>query len=201
MTYTVVPDKAAGDPFTEAMWDTYIRDNLNAGVVRPVGDTEVTVAAASIAFTSIAADWRHLLLVVYARGDTAAITTQLQARLNADSAANYDHQAGNFGAAAATAAETFAATSMQFGTMPAGTAGADLFSGHVVVLPHYASARNKMAVGFAGRKSGTATGNMSWHAYAGFWRSNAAITQVTLLPGAGNFDVGTVATLYGMGSI
>jgi pectate lyase-like protein len=30
MPFTTVPDKAAGDIFTEQMWDTYIRDNLNA---------------------------------------------------------------------------------------------------------------------------------------------------------------------------
>lgn len=29
MSFTQVPDKSAGDVFTEAMWDTYIRDNLN----------------------------------------------------------------------------------------------------------------------------------------------------------------------------
>lgn len=27
--FTTVPDKTLGDVFTEAMWDTYIRDNLN----------------------------------------------------------------------------------------------------------------------------------------------------------------------------
>ena len=29
MPFTSVPDKATGDQFTEAMWDTFIRDNLN----------------------------------------------------------------------------------------------------------------------------------------------------------------------------
>jgi hypothetical protein len=29
MPFTTVPDKAAGDIFTEQMWDTYIRDNIN----------------------------------------------------------------------------------------------------------------------------------------------------------------------------
>lgn len=34
-TYTAVPDKTAGDVFTEAMWDTYIRDNVNNLIVPP----------------------------------------------------------------------------------------------------------------------------------------------------------------------
>lgn len=34
-TYTTVPDKATGDVFTEAMWDTYIKDNINNLIVPP----------------------------------------------------------------------------------------------------------------------------------------------------------------------
>lgn len=34
-TYTTVPDKAAGDIFTEGMWDTYIKDNGNNLIVPP----------------------------------------------------------------------------------------------------------------------------------------------------------------------
>src|SRR4029450_8789457 len=29
MPFSTVPDKATGDIFTELMWDTYIRDNIN----------------------------------------------------------------------------------------------------------------------------------------------------------------------------
>jgi len=32
-TYNTVPDKAAGDTFTEAMWDTYVKDNGNNLIV------------------------------------------------------------------------------------------------------------------------------------------------------------------------
>lgn len=34
-TYSTVPDKATGDVFTEAMWDTYIKDNVNNLIVPP----------------------------------------------------------------------------------------------------------------------------------------------------------------------
>ncbi len=35
-TYTAVPDKAVRDQFTELMWDTYLRDNLNNLIVPPM---------------------------------------------------------------------------------------------------------------------------------------------------------------------
>lgn len=35
-TFTTVPDKNAGDVFTEAMWDTYLRDNVNGLLVPPM---------------------------------------------------------------------------------------------------------------------------------------------------------------------
>jgi hypothetical protein len=34
-TFSTVPDKSAGDVFTEAMWDTYVKDNGNNLIVPP----------------------------------------------------------------------------------------------------------------------------------------------------------------------
>lgn len=48
LSFTTVPDKATGDIFTEAMWDTYIRDNINL-----VGNPP-TACATSNAVQSIA---------------------------------------------------------------------------------------------------------------------------------------------------
>lgn len=35
-TFTTVPDKSAGDVFTEAMWDTYVKDNGNNLISPPM---------------------------------------------------------------------------------------------------------------------------------------------------------------------
>lgn len=50
-TYTTVVDKTAGDVFTESMWDTYLRDNLN-GLLTPPG-----VHAYRSSGTTSAAGW------------------------------------------------------------------------------------------------------------------------------------------------
>jgi hypothetical protein len=199
--FVTVPDKALNDLFTEAMWDTYIKDDLNTGVVRPIAEATLTGTAASIDITSIAASWSHLFVVLFARSDTAAGNSAPTLRFNGDAGANYDHQSVRGNANAASAAETFAATSARLGTIPANTAGANLFGGIGILIPHYAGANNKTFWSVCAHKQGTATGNLIMDVYSGFWRSNAAITQVTLFPGAGNFATGTRATLYGMGGI
>jgi hypothetical protein len=200
--FTAVADKAAGSIFTEADWDTFLRDNLNKGVMRPIAEVTLASPAALIDFTSIAADWSHLQLIAYLRGDTAAAETTVLARLNNDSGANYDYQSGTFSAAVAAAAETLAATSMRVGQCPANTAGANLFSLTVIDLVHYAGATNhKVAASRCAHKRGTASGDLTKYEFGGHWRSTAAINRVTLLPGAGNFQTGSRITLYGMGGI
>lgn len=199
MAFTVVPDKATNDILTEANWDTHIKDNFNTGVPVVLANSTLSGAAASIDFTSISQSWAHLMIVAYLRGDTASTSTAGLMRFNGDTAANYDYQTQTGRAATAAAAETFAAAYIETGSVPANTAGANLFSVNVIRIPHYAQAtNNKSASISAGLKYGTATTNQIVYGIAGFWRSNSAITQVTLLPVAGNFNTGSRATLYGL---
>lgn len=167
-----------------------------------VFDSTLSSAAASFDITSINGSYAHLLLTLYLRGDTAAATTTALLRFNADTAANYDYQRLSGSAATASAVETFAATSIQIASViPANTAGANLFAQIDVWIPHYAgSANNKDVVASFAHKQGTATGNLTVGDVAGFWRSNSAITQITVLPGAGNFAAGSRATLHVFGA-
>lgn len=164
-------------------------------------DSTLGGSAANVDMTSIVGTYAHLLLVVYARGDAAATSAALNMRLNNDSAANYDFQQSQAAGTFATTGETFAATQASIGNMPANTAGANLFSAQCVFIPHYAgSANNKIYVGVSSIKTGTSTGNVILNLPGGFWRSTAAITRITLLPGSGNFVAGTRVSLYGMGA-
>lgn len=201
MTFLAVPDKATGDVFTEVMWDSFIRDNLNKGVVRPVAQVTLAAPAALIDFTGIAADWAHLQLVLFARGDAAAVAVSARLRVNNDAAANYLYQQLSGNAATAAAAESFGETSMQLGQCPAASAGADLFGSCVVDIPHYTAAAIKNIQSSNFYASGTATANMVVQQLGGNWRSSAAISRLTVLPSSGNFVAGTRATLYGMGGI
>jgi len=199
--YLVPPTKNPGDVLTSALWNSYIRDNLDFGMVRPIADQILGGAAASIDLTSIPSTFAHLLVEVYARSDTVATVAAFNCRLNNDSGANYDAQNASGVAAAASAGESFAATSIGFPGVPAASAPANVFGGYVIFIPNYATtANNKLILALGGLKTGTATGTLTVDARAGFWRSSAAINRLTFTPG-GNLVAGSRVTLYGMGGL
>ena len=141
------------------------------------------------------------MITLYSRSDVAAGFLGTNMRFNGDTAANYDYQMLQGAAAAATAAETFANTSLQVGIIPGNTAAANLFGTQEVFIPHYAgSTNNKQFVAISAAKIGVATTNMEVNIFGGSWRSNAAINQVTMIPGGGNFVAGTRLTIHAMGA-
>jgi hypothetical protein len=164
-------------------------------------DSTLGASAASIDVTGISNTYAHLMISIYSRGDTAAISTDVMMRFNGDTAANYDWQRAMGIAAATSAFETFAQTTMAVGFCPGSTAGANLFASQEVFIPNYAgSTNNKQHVSIHSMKAGTASTNLSVGIWGGSWRSNAAINQVTLLPQAGNFVAGTRVTVHALGA-
>ena len=171
---------------------------LNGLPVR-IADITLGADAATMDFQSIPAIYAHLFLECYLRGDTAAAVGNAVIRFNNDSAANYDYQYVVGNAAAATAAETFAQGSALIGNMPQNTAGANLFGSITIDIPHYANtANNKAAISRWAHKSGVTTGLLRSGRHGHFWRSNAAITQITLSTSAANFVAGSRVDLYGL---
>lgn len=141
------------------------------------------------------------MLSIYARGDAAAGVENVVVQFNGDAAANYDTQDLRGNAAATSASEAFAGSSIIVGLCPAATAGANLFSTIEAFIPNYAgSTNNKQVVSISASKSGTTTGNLFVDIFGGSWRSNAAINRITILPASGNFVAGSRVTLYAMGA-
>jgi len=202
VTFVAVPDKAVGDIFSELMWDASIRDNLNAGVLRPIADNLLGSGAASVTISGIPATFAHLLAIWHTRSDTATATQNQFIRLNADAGANYDYQDFSANNTTLGSAELYATTSIACGQMPAFTAGANLFAVSYCLLLNYANTSNhKCLVGYNGMKQGTATGNIKVYEFAGWYRSTAAIPSITWLPAANNFVTGSRFTVYGIGLI
>lgn len=165
-------------------------------------DTTLGGSAANVDITSIVGTYAHLLLAVYGRSDQAAATIESSLlRLNGDATANYDYQILHGNASSALAIEGFTVSSINIGNVPAASAGANLFGCQLVFLPHYAgSTNNKVVNVLSSSKVGTTTSLMDTSVSAGFWRSSAAITRITLLPASGNFIAGTRVTLYALGA-
>lgn len=197
--YTVVPDKTTGDIFTEAMWDTYVRDNLNTGCPVMVAISTLVGTAASITFSSIPTTFNSLHLTGYFRSDNAATSATMFLRFNGDTGSNYDYQVVQGNAAVASASEGLAQTQIGIGHSVGNTGGANLFSGISTAIQGYASsANNKALTSKSSYKGGTSSGSLTVTIWSGFWRSNAPVTSLTVFPSAGNLVSGSRLVLYGV---
>ena len=147
-------------------------------------------SAASITFSSIAASWTDLRLVLT---ETNSGTTQVLLRFNGDTATNYSYTilAGNGTTASSGGSSTinnialqanYAATS----TIPA-FVSADIFS--------YAGSTYKTVLV---TNSADQNGTGGIERITGTWRSTAAITSVVASVSFGTLSIGTTAQLYGI---
>lgn len=200
MGFTTVPDKATGDVFTAAMWNTYIRDNFNTGVPIRIADTVLAADTASVTFAAIPQTRTHLKVVGSARTTQASVASGILTRFNGDSGANYDLEYLNGLAGVSSAGEAFGQTSEGYALAPGASAGASLFGGYELFIPNYSNASfNKSGLTITVAKYNTASGGIETRQVGWGWRSIAAITQIDLIANAAsNFLTGTRFTLYAM---
>lgn len=192
MTGTWASGWATGDIVTAAEF------KKSAG---SIFDSTLGGSAANIDVTGIVATYAHLLVTLYLRGDNASAFTSALLRFNNDSGANYDIQTIQGVAAVASAVESFAATSLQFGIMPANTATANYFGCYEIFIPHYAgTTNNKSTISLSSNRTGTASTTFQTTLFGGGWRSNAAINRITVFPTAGNLVTGSRLTIHALGA-
>lgn len=163
-----------------------------------------TVASFDTGAAGIPADYAHLLVVAYLRGDTATAFTLANARFNNDSTAAYDAQSLTAnGVTVATAGTTAGATTAaQVGRVPANTAPANAFSAQIIFIPNYkGTVGHKSFIGLSIDREATATTSDNvLNLTGGVWASvPAAISRLAILPSVGNFVAGSQVSIYGIG--
>ena len=156
-----------------------------------IATTTLGSAAASITFSSIAASWTDLRLVMTATSSTNTIT---ELQFNGDTGTSYSYTVLYGDGTSAYSSKstnnnfiyTYATASPGGGTIPAFYT-IDIFS--------YAGSTYKTAL-----LTGSGDTNNSGRVanIVGLWRSTSAITSVTVLPNSGTYSTGTTATLYGI---
>jgi hypothetical protein len=148
---------------------------------------------------SIPGTYHHLKLVLIARGDTLATSTNVLLTFNADTGAHYDFEGFQASGTTVAAFQNLALTNAFLANMASGSAAAGLASQTSVEIAGYAgTAFQKTFITQNGMERATTTGNLFAVYGTGYWRSTAAITRITLTPAAGNFDVGSAFYLYGI---
>lgn len=161
-------------------------------------ETLLGAPAASVSWTSIPATFRHMRADWYARGTTVATSTPLVARVNNDVGNNYDYQSLTASTGTVAGASTNTQSSGRVGTMPAASATAAYFGEGDVRIKHYAGTTgNKVLRGDVAMDTGNGSGTGSVEAWMAKWRTTAtAINRLDLIPSAGNFDTGSLFTLW-----
>jgi hypothetical protein len=171
-----------------------------SGAETLITETVLAATTASVAFSSIAATYRDLRVVVRGRGDAAGVNNiDLRMQFNGDTAANYDWVATINNAASFFNSDSIAAIYGYLGQIAAATTTANVPGvSEARIYDYRATTFHKQYQAHCVTKRASTTGNLfNFHA-SGLWRSTAAITSVTVFPSSGNFIAGTVVSLYGI---
>lgn len=158
----------------------------------PIATTTLGTVASSITFSSIAASWTDLRVVLYASNTTNKFNVRF--RFNGDTGTNYDSLImwgdGTTPSSGNENALTFNCANYSQG-MPI-TPNYGLYTFDIM---SYAGSTFKTTINTASEDL-NGTGEVS--RIVNMWESTSAINQITILTSGGNFTVGTTATIYGI---
>lgn len=160
-------------------------------------------AVASIDFTSIPAHWTHLRVEIDGRRSAADSNGTVVVRFNGDTGANYNTILLDMLNATVTGSNNIGTSGITCAYMPGSSGSAGRSGGGGFTIPSYADTTFHKNARGVGVSSGTdLAGTQRISVLGGVWRSTAAINRITLSPGDGsNFEVGTRASIYGMGTV
>lgn len=162
----------------------------STSAVTLISTVTLTTTASTISFTSISSSYTNLRLTY--QGKVSSGYGNFFLRFNADTGANYDYQTMDGVGASASPSQTFATNYISVGLI-GGVVG-----GGTIDIPNYkGSTLNKVAIGQGYMLYGTSSGQMIVLNHGGRWRNTSAITQLDFTCDAGDFQAGTVVSLYG----
>ena len=158
----------------------------------PIATQTLASAAASITFSSIAASWTDLRLVLVATYASASSTAWMQ--FNGDTATNYSYTQlyGN-----GTTAGSSSSSSLSYIVIGDNRAGSSTTIPNFVTTDifSYAGSTYKTALS-TDQMDKNGTGSLEY--MVGLWRNTTAITSIKIGNDGTNFNTGTTATLYGI---
>jgi hypothetical protein len=165
-----------------------------------ITETVLGASAATIAFSSIAATYRDLRLVIRGRGTNATTFVRPRIQFNADTGTNYEWQrhTGHTTTVEAEGGGTIGGTGVAFidlGIIAAASATSGRMGAVECRIYNYRGTTYwKNAIS---QCSGNVTERYIMNGQ-GVWRSTSAITSILCILDAGSYDVETVASLYGI---
>ena len=191
---------AAGYQVALTMTSKLLTDIETAAGLALIQKITVTTAQALLDFTSIPGTFSHLQLVLSVRGTKAATVDTFQLQVNGDTGAHYSSQrTASFQTSNDNAQAGVTTAQLTMGSVSAGTAPTSVVIPYTITIPSYANASMfKSLNAQGGYRTGSGGGNFEQYNLIGFWDQAAAITRLTFSFAGGNFEVGSVGSLYGL---
>ena len=167
-----------------------------------IATTTLSGTSTGVTFSSLTTDYTHLRIVMTVRTDLNTTTgyDYVGILLNGDTGGNYGTTAG-YASNTTLGVEEEAANvnGMKVRATACDPEDAAMFGQISVVIPSYQSTNQNGNCSGWGGKVGSSYGFNQWG--GGYWDNTAAITSITLNPGAGtNFNSGCTFTVYGLRS-
>ena len=181
-------DMLAGNPFFNPYSNSYT--SLQTVTVGSGG-------ASSITFSSIPSTYTHLQMRYFSRGTYATSSpTAVAYRFNSDTGSNYAiHYL--YGDGSATTAGAFTSVTVGYaGNMSDAFNSSNVFGAGVMDILDYANTNKYKTTRSIDGYDANGSGQALMH--SGLWQSTSAITSITLIAGAGNFDQYSSFALYGV---
>jgi hypothetical protein len=162
-------------------------------------DRQTPSGTGTVTFSSLGS-YSDLRIVVTGRGSVAAVAASVFVRLNNDSGNNYDYETVETNGTTNTAAGTLASSRWHMGYIAGSTAPSNVGDAcECRIYDYRGTTFQKTMLAVSNAKVGTGSGNDLYHTrLSGFWRNTAAVTQVDVILSSGNFDSGSVVSLYGI---
>jgi hypothetical protein len=176
-----------------AKYDTVSADNY---YMEPIATNLLGSTTASVTFSNIPQNYKHLQIRGLARGTTADTSVLLRFQLNSDTGSNYARHILTGDGSTAGAAVDASQTVGGIGNIAAATATASIFGVVVCDILDYANVyKFKTIRSLAGNdRNGAGVVGL----FSSLWMNTAAITSVSIFPAANSFDTNTRFSLYGI---
>jgi hypothetical protein len=158
-----------------------------------IATTTLGSAASSITFSSIAASWTDLRVVLLATTSTSGTVIRMQH--NSDSTSVYSFTE-LYGSGSAVSADN-GTSSASINISDSNVVGSSTTIPSMITIDIFSYAGSTYKTSLI-TESQDYNGTGAVTRTVGLWRSTSAITAVNLFPASGNFNIGTTATLYGI---
>ena len=163
-----------------------------------ISSNVLTSSAASVTFSSIPATYTDLVLRISARSTRSATSNNMDMRLNADSSALYSWTYIYNSATNAYSSRVSAYDNIFVGTLNAANSLADTFTSAEVYIPSYTASQSKQLSTFSVYENNTAPPATTNEIDAGanLYRSNTAISSITMTSSVGTFNFASGSSFY-----